>query len=120
MIGGTSVFGLPEPGYLGLFRTSGSGESGTQFPMPAGTVRELRVRVPIAAGPAGSGNTWTFTVRKNGSSTGITCTVLETATSCSDLVNTSYFAAGDLISIRVDAISDPANSEGFWTAQFTP
>lgn len=120
MIGGSSIFGLPEPGYLGLFHTSGSSESATQFPMPGGTVRQLRVRVPTAPGPAASGNTWTFTVRKNGVSTGVTCTIFETATSCSDLVNASAFAADDLISLRVDAISNPYDSDGFWSAQFTP
>lgn len=119
MIGGASVFGLPEPGFLGLFHTSATVESDVQFSMPAGTVRQLRVRVPIAPGAAGSGNTWVFTVRVNGNPTAVTCTIFETANSCSDLVNTAAFAAGDLISLRVDAISNPANSEGFWTAQFT-
>lgn len=120
MIGGASVFGLPEPGFLGLFHISAATESGVQFPMPAGTVRQLRVRVPTAAGGAGSGNTWRFTVHKNGSPTAVTCTIFEIASSCSDLVNDAPFAAGDLISLRVEAISNPDNSEGVWTAQFTP
>lgn len=119
MIGGASVFGLPEPGFLGLYHTSGSTESGVQFPMPAGTVRQLRVRVRVAAGGAGSGNTWIFTVHNNGVATAVTCTIFESATSCSDVVNSGTFAAGDLISVRVQAISNPADGDGVWTAQFT-
>ena len=105
---------------MGLYHTSGTSESYLQFPMPAGTVRQLRVRVPIAAGAAGSGNTWRFTVHKNGSPTSVTCSIFETASSCSDLANYATFAAGDLISLRVEAISNPADSDGLWTAQFTP
>ena len=57
----------------------------------------FRSNLSAAAGAAGS--SYTFTVRKNGTDTELTCTASATATSCSDILNSVSFAAGDTISI---------------------
>lgn len=66
-----------------------------------GTLRNLRVRIAIA----GTGHqTTTFTVRKNGVATAITCSLFNDAAApsdASDLVHTVTVVAGDLISISI-------------------
>ena len=63
----------------------------TVFPT-GGTLKNLYVDLPAAPG---AGASRTFTVRKNGVPTALTCTIADPATSCSDTVNTVSFAAGD-------------------------
>lgn len=66
------------------------------YPMPKGTIRSLRVRVP-----ANSFNQpTTFTVYKNNVATGLSVTVPAAATGdFSDLVNTVAFAPDDLLDL---------------------
>ena len=87
--------------------------------MPAnGTVQELHAALSAAPG---TGNSVTFTIRKNGSSTPVTCAVTGTGTSCADSVNAIGFATGDLISVQVVRSAGVAASIVFgWTAQFVP
>ena len=71
----------------------------TQFRVPrACTLRNLRVHHSVTAG---NGNNIVYTVRKNGVTTALTCTLASTAADGSDLANTVAFAAGDLIDIVV-------------------
>jgi hypothetical protein len=87
--------------------------------MPAaGTVSNLRARVQTA--PGGS-RTWVFTVRKNGAATAVTCAIPSGGTTCSS-ANSVTFADGDLISMHVlqTGSGNPPDTDGFWTARFTP
>src|SRR5437868_4986959 len=88
----------PATAYVGMFGAACGTETEVQLPMPAnGTVQELHATLSVAPG---SGNSVTFTIRKNGSSTSVTCTISGTATSCGDSSNAIGFATGDLISMQ--------------------
>ena len=69
-----------------------------------GTIANLNVKLGTNAG---SSNSWTFTVHKNGAATGVTCVVSgSSATSCAS-ATTVTFAAGDLISLQVTPSGGP-------------
>ena len=60
-------------------------------------------------------------VRQNGANSSVVCTILETATTCSDTSHTVTFAVGDLISVGVaPSVSNPNARAMHWTAQFSP
>jgi hypothetical protein len=73
-------------------------ESDVQFPMPACTVKNLRVcsNTVVAAGQNA-----VITIRKNGANTGVTCTLTNASRISSDLTNSVAFAAGDLMTVSV-------------------
>jgi len=112
------------PTYFGLFGSPGMNSVGTdestlQWPMPAaGTVSNLYVRLSESAGAAGT--SYTFTIRKNGSSTGVACTAVAAASTCSDTSGSVTFAAGDLISVQASPSATPPadNLDVAWTAKF--
>jgi len=86
----------------------------------AGTLSKLQVRIDGTAGPAGSGEFYSFVIRQNGVSTPVTCVILETATSCADMANSVVFAAGDLIAVLVVPSASNPNARAMrWTAQFS-
>ena len=93
--------------YLGAFLTSQSTttESSVQQIVPVGgTIANLNVKIGTNAG---SSNSWTFTVRKNGVSTGVTCSVSgSSATTCAS-ATTVAFVAGDLISLQATPSGGP-------------
>jgi hypothetical protein len=97
-----------------------SNETIVQNVIPAaGTIKNYYAFVETA--PT-AGHSWTFTVRKNGADTAVTCTIVGNGTlrTCSDTSHTAAFVAGDLISIRVSDVNNPAGTPGQWTAQFAP
>jgi hypothetical protein len=109
-----------DPSYVGLFATNLSGtELRVQNIIPAnGTLKNFFVFIENAPG---SGDSWTFVVRKNGVSSAVTCVISgSTATSCSDLTHTETFAPGDLISIKITHGGSPTNARMQWTALFGP
>ena len=81
--------------YMGMFSSDFSAtQADEQTTMPAGaTLANLQVRVQSAAGIALQG--WTITVEKNGVATALTCTLLGSATTCSNTVGSVPFASGD-------------------------
>jgi hypothetical protein len=95
-----------------------------------GSETQVQQIVPVAAtlsnfhvrlnGAPGTGDTYTFTVRRNGvSSTTVTCSISGgSATSCSDTTLSEPFAAGDLLSIMVTVGGTPTGRAMLWTAQF--
>ena len=93
--------------YLGTYLTSSASptESSVQQVMPvAGTVSNLAISLGSAPG---SGNSWTFTIRKNGAATGVTCKVEgSTAKECTSSA-TVTFAAGDLLSLQATPSGGP-------------
>jgi hypothetical protein len=88
-------------------------------PMPAGTARNLRMRLNGA--PAGVAN-YMFTLRNatGVGNTAVTCTIAGADTECSDVFNSATFAAGDTMSIRVDPSVAPAPTAriAMWTLMY--
>jgi hypothetical protein len=72
--------------------------------LSAGTVSNLRVYL-LGGGPGSGGDAYTFTVYRDPvgatgpTATGITCTMTNSTTECSDPTHSVAFAAGDAISI---------------------
>jgi hypothetical protein len=104
---------------MGMFAgNQSSTERRVQNIMPtAGTVKSFYIFVETAPSVGAS---WTFTLRKNGVDTAVTCTVAGTAQVCSDATHSASFVAGDLISVREASTGGPDNSAGQWTAVFQP
>lgn len=81
-----------------MFATgSGSGQSVMSC---AGTLKNLYISHDTAAG---TGNSRTWTVYKNGADTGLTVTIADPATSGNDTVNTVSVVAGDTVSLHQTA-----------------
>src|SRR5712691_5391771 len=75
-------------------------EALVQQPSPfAGVLKELRCR---AAAANDSDESWTLTVRLNGTSTPLTCTISTSGRTCTDLGSTVPVVVGDLLDIFVD------------------
>jgi hypothetical protein len=83
-----------------------------------GTVSNLYVKSNLAPG---LGDTWTFTIFKNGvADTSVQCTISGAlATTCNDLTGSITFAAGDTISIRALGAGSPVgNAEASWSVRY--
>src|SRR5205809_871138 len=111
--------------YLSLFNPTNNGAANTsealvqQEMTVAGTLSNLRIRLSATAG--GTGASYTFTVRKNATSTSVTCTITDGASTCSDATNSVTFAAGDLISIQAvpsTTVVPTDNLDVRWTARY--
>jgi hypothetical protein len=97
VIGITVVNNVSSGTYFGPWGASAaSTESDVQLPMPGGTASALRFSISPAPG---AGKTATVTIRLNGASTPLTCTISDTNRTCSDLVDSVTFADGDTLSI---------------------
>jgi hypothetical protein len=107
--------------YLGMFGAgcAGNSEADAQLAMPAtGALQELHATLSAAPG---AGNSVTFTVRKNGTNTPVSCTISGAATACADAVNAVGFGTGDLISVQMTETGVPVNLiTAGWTSQFIP
>jgi hypothetical protein len=96
----------------------GDQEVKAQTPMAAaGTVSNLYIQLEKAPGTSKS---YTFTMRKNGASTGVTCTISGAALTGSDLTNSVSYAAGDTIDIMIVPTGTPADTDLQWSAKFVP
>jgi hypothetical protein len=62
----------------------------------SGTIKNLYTYAESVA----SGQTVTFTIRKEAGDTAVTCVITGTATEASDLVNTVAVTAGDLVTVK--------------------
>lgn len=82
---------------MGLTPAGASATTGLDVMAMAGTLSTFYVRVGTAPG---GGVTHTFTVFVNNSASGITCDIVDTATTCSDLSNTAAVVAGDSVDIN--------------------
>jgi len=106
--------------YIPMFNNDISDtESDVWQSMPvAGTLSNFYVI--LNAAPGGS-KSYTFVVRRDGVDTSVTCTILGTNTTGSDLANSVSFAAGNYISIMVTPSDDKPKEEAMsWTATFSP
>lgn len=72
----------------------------------AGTAKNLYC---VLSAVPHAGSTWTYTVRKNGSDTAVTCAINDASTTCNDTANTVAVAAGDTLSLKH---SDSAATDG--------
>jgi hypothetical protein len=90
----------------------------------AGTVSNLRVYL---TGSAGSGDSYTFVVRRDPagaagpSDTGITCTVSGSSESdCTDTTHSQVFSAGDAISLVATENNNPTTQSMFFRLDVNP
>lgn len=100
--GGSSVPSNSATNYTYVYGNSGSWnatEVNVRSIVPiAGSFKNLRI---IHDAAPTSGKSFAYTVVKNGSDTGITCTIANANTSCTDLVTSPVsFAAGDTVSVK--------------------
>ena len=96
--------------YLGPYLTSAStfSESSVQMVMPvAGTISNLAVNIGTSPG---SGRNWTLSIRKNSTTTSVSCKIEgSSGKTCTSNASVS-FAAGDLIDLEVNPSSaSPSN-----------
>lgn len=92
---GASIF--PNNEYGGPWtNNNNSSEIQARFPMPAGTLSELR-----AFSSGTSDDAMTITVFHEGSATSISCVIAAGNNSCTDLVDSQVFAAGEGLTFRL-------------------
>lgn len=75
-------------------------------------VSNLYVRLGAAPG---AGKSRTFTIYKNGSDTGLSVTISDTATEGSDTTDTISFSAGDWFTLKHTSSGTPTNSGAHWS-----
>jgi hypothetical protein len=86
--------------------------------MPVGgTVSTMRVSL---VNPPGAGTSYAFTLYKGNSATSLTCTIADTATSCTDLTDSISVAAGDNLSWQVSPTNSPIPIAPAIATNFTP
>ena len=90
----------------GLGTSENLGQRKTVLPA-ARTARNLYCLLETAPG---SGKSRAFTTRKNGADDALTCTISDTATSCTDAANSVTYAAGDTLGLVTVPSSNPADS----------
>lgn len=83
----------------------------------AGVLDQLYFRVHAAPG---SGKTRTLEIYKNGSATGVTCTISDTATLASDLTHSVSVADDDLISLAETNTGTPTNALFSFSMRWVP
>jgi len=83
------------------------------IPTP-GAIKKLYVLSPAP----GAGKSRTFTLRKNGSSQTVTCTVADAATTANDTANSVSVAAGDVVSLTTTPTGTPADVYLTWGLVF--
>lgn len=80
-----------------------------QVPVPtSGKIKNLRVLLSIDPGTAPDG--YRFTLRKNGASTALTCSITANDVTGEDLTHEVSVSAGDLICIQSDPLNIPLSS----------
>jgi hypothetical protein len=134
LLAGSYFARLPAgvPGHAGFFGVGGGtlpatavlccDPAGVAVPLPAGVLRNLRVRIaPAAIGPAVIG-TYTFTLFLNGSATTLDCTIVAPGTmSCQDMITALTVPAGGTIALEAALAGDVIVGSPFvtWSVEFT-
>lgn len=99
IVGGTDGTSVTAGSTVYIFSGSSATENTMSTPLPACTLKNLRVISNVAAG---SGKNFTFTGRKNGVNTAQTCAISgASSTSASDTSHTVSYSAGDAISLQL-------------------
>lgn len=84
-------------------------ETTRQVRTPEHTLKRLFVKLTTAPG---SGKSWAFTARNNASSTGVTVTIADAATTGSDTAHTASIGDGDLLAMMAVPTGTPAATGG--------
>ncbi len=80
-----------------------------------------QLRYMPSGNPGSGGDAFTLTLNKNGSATGLACTVTDAQTSCTDLVESPVsFAATDTLSMTITAAVSPVSRNHKWGMRLTP
>ncbi len=83
-----------------------------------GTISNLYVQ---GGGSPGSGHTFIWTIRKNGSAQSVTCTVSNAATTCNDVVDSFSVSAGDFIDFQaVGSLGASTSGQNWASVTFQP
>ena len=117
---GTATPGTGSTSYIGLCGKDNSGTTEAQHNTivpTAGTFTKLYVEVSVAPGV---GKSWAFTLMKNGSATGITCTIADTATAANDTAHTATCVATDKIYLKAVPSGTPASATMKYGTCFVP
>lgn len=100
--------------------SSNATETNRSQVMPTnGAISELWISLTASPG-GGSGESYTFTLMKNGSATSQTCTVSNAATTCNDVAHSVSITAGDLISLKQSNANTPNSARGRWGVKWVP
>ncbi|HVX90325.1 MAG TPA: hypothetical protein VHC20_01675 [Candidatus Paceibacterota bacterium] len=109
---------ITQHGNLGAISgVAGTANNSYTVASAAGTISQLYISLQNAPG---AGNGRTFTIEKNLSSTGVTCTVSDAASTCTDLVNSVSVSPGDILSWVSTPIGAPAVGSLALSVQFAP
>jgi hypothetical protein len=121
-----------------LFGSSGAAAGGTRFAQPSGgagaaltepgvltpvppgatvAARDLVARVPAAPG---AGESITITLRVDSADTPLTCTIADTAQTCSTTTGTATLAPGALMSMRTTATAGATANSIIWSFRIAP
>ena len=83
-----------------------------------GTITNLYVELSVD--PGTSPDAYTFTLMLNGAATALTCSIVADSTSGNDTAHSVSVAAGDVVSLRCEAISTPSAAPyAQWSMMFT-
>ena len=119
--GSTNLSGSADRFVAAFFSHVSANESAVnQIMVISGELSYLYVRLDNS--PGGT-NSYTFTIRKNGLDSTLSCTILGSATSCMNIdpAHSVTFDAGDLISVKADPSSPSPTARAMrWTAKFAP
>jgi hypothetical protein len=95
-------------------------EAGVSVLMPtSGTIDKLYVRISVAPG---TGNSFTYTLMKNGVATGLTCTISDANTTASDTTAAHAVTVGqaDTISVRQTQSGTVPDTRAFFGCRWVP
>ncbi len=106
---------------MGQYSQLGGGENEFREVIPtAGTIKDLYVKLSESPG-VGAGDAYSLTLRLNGATVAqsLIATIVQPATTGSDLVHNLVVAAGDIVTMMITPISTPsANPFGIWGMTF--
>lgn len=89
---------------IGASNTNNIATTNFSYFAVAGTLKNLNI---VLNGTPGAGKSYNFTVYNSSTPTSLTCTVSDTNTTCSDIVNTVTVAAGDELKIVITPSGTP-------------
>lgn len=111
-------YNWPDGGFIWLANEA----QGSQLIPTPGKVSTLRVRIFDASGnPAspGAGNSWTFTLRRSGDPTGLSCTISDDETAGGDATHSVSVSTFDYISLEAAPGGTPSSGRyAIWSMVF--
>lgn len=105
-------------GVFGRTAATATAEDWQMLAASAGLFYQFRFILTVAPDNGVGTQSVQVTMNVNGSASAITCTVSETATSCTDLTNTVSVAAGDKVEYAFTIVGTPAASSFYGVVDF--